>query len=253
MLNIYIYITCLDKFYIIHKNSCTTQSILILRLLISEPELFHEEVRNSARISSPIITVINQHHTFMSSMDKASKVQHSITWLEMLLLSRVSFSISYIEDQQYLYLWPSGACLKPDNLARFHNHSIIFSPLWICPTTCLWWVHLRDSWTSWRDFQIFSNIYRKYLLFKDIEFNHRWKVPVMLITPGKWKEPQPLVQAILPILFKGFRVFAATQHSGFGFFFKILLPLCDKIIFHGLYIFWYRCLSKHFNIKIFYL
>ena len=130
MLNINIYITCLDKFYIIHKNSCTTQSILILRLLISEPELFHEEVRNSARISSPIITVINQHHTFMSSMDKASKVQHSITWLGMMLsLSRVCFCISHTQDQHYLYLWPSGSCFKPDSLARFHYHSIIFCPL----------------------------------------------------------------------------------------------------------------------------
>ena len=185
----------------------------------SEPELFHEEVRNSARIPSSIITVINQHHTFMSSMDKASEMQHSITWLDMMLsLSRVCFCISHTQDQQYLSLWPSGSCFKPDSLARFHYHSMIFSPLWICPTTCLWWVHLRAHWTSRREFQIFSNIYLKYLLFKDIEFNHRWKVPVMLITSGKRKETQPSMQAILPILFKGFRVFAATQHSGFGFF-----------------------------------
>jgi hypothetical protein len=50
----------------------------------------------------------------------------------------------------------------------------------------------------------------------------------MLITSGKRKETQPLVQAILPILCKGFRVFAVTQNSGFGFFLKTLLPLCGK-------------------------
>ena len=122
---------------------------------------------------------------------------------------------------------------------------MIFCPLWILPTTCLWWGHLRDHWTSWREFQIFASIF----LFKDIEFNHRWKVPVMLITPGKWKETQPLVQAILPIPCKSFRVFSATQHFGFGFFLKILLPLCGKIIFHGLYIFWYHYLSRHFKYK----
>ena len=104
MLNIYIYITKLERFYIIHKiNSCTTQSILILRHLISEPELLHEQMINSGRLSSSIaahITVINQHHTFMSSMDKASEMQHSITWLDMMLsLSRVSLCISNIQDQ----------------------------------------------------------------------------------------------------------------------------------------------------------
>ena len=46
--------------------------------------------------------------------------------------------------------------------------------------------------------------------------------------PGKWKETQPLMQAILPILFKGFRVFAVSQNSWFGFFLKILLPFCGK-------------------------
>jgi hypothetical protein len=50
----------------------------------------------------------------------------------------------------------------------------------------------------------------------------------MLITPGKRKRTQPLVQVILPILSKGFRVFAVTQNSGFGFFLKILLPFCGK-------------------------
>ena len=158
-------------------------------------------------------------------MDKASEVQHSITWLDMMLsLSRVCFCISHIQDQQYLYLWPSGSCFKPDSLARFHYHSMIFCPLLILPTACLWWGHMRDHWTSWREFQIF----RSTLLFKDTLFNHRWKVPVMLITSEKQKETQPLVQAIFPILCKNFRVFAVTQNSGFGFFLKILLPLCGR-------------------------
>ena len=101
---------------------------------------------------------------------------------------------------------------------------MIFCPLLILPTACLWWGHMRDHWTSWRKFQIF----RSTLLFKDTLFNHRWNVPVMLITSGKRKETQPLVQVILPILCKGFRVFTVTQNSGFGFFLKILLPLCGR-------------------------
>jgi hypothetical protein len=142
--------------------------ILMLRFLISEPELLHEVVRNSRRISSFIaahITFRNKHHTFMSSMDKASEMQHSITWLDMnLSVSRVCFCISHIQDQEYLYLWPSGSCFKPDSLARFHYHSIIFCPLWILPTAYLWWGHLRYHWTPWREFQTLAN----FLQFKDI-------------------------------------------------------------------------------------
>ena len=82
----------------------------MLRFLISEPELLHEEVRNSGRISSFIaahITFRNQHHTFMSSMDKASEMQHSIIWLDMMLsLSRVSLCISNIQDQDTCFSGP---------------------------------------------------------------------------------------------------------------------------------------------------